>query len=103
MSIMKLSTRGLVAALLATGGISLFAQQGVFRSATRIVPLYATATDAQRRLVPDLGKIDFEILDNDKLQEIQVFENQVQPITVVVMLDTSASMTGNLDLLENAA
>jgi len=103
MRIMKLTTKGLVAALLAAGGISVFAQQGVFRSGTRIVPVYATVTDAQKRLVPDLAKTDFEILDNEKLQEIQLFENEVQPITVVVMLDTSASMTGNLGLLSNAA
>src|SRR5580765_3602105 len=103
MSYMKLSTRTLAAVMVAAGGISLLAQQGVFRSGTRIVAVYATVTDAQKRLVPDLSKTDFEILDNDKLQEIQLFENQVQPITVVVMLDTSASMTGNLGLLKQAS
>ena len=34
---------------------------------------------------------------------MDLFVNEVQPITVVVMLDTSASMTGNLKLLEQAA
>jgi Ca-activated chloride channel family protein len=68
-----------------------------------VVSIFATVIDAQKRLVPDLTKEDFEILDNDKPQEIQLFVNEVQPITVVVMLDTSASMTGNLSLLENAA
>jgi len=101
--IMKLTTKGLAAALLAAGGISVFAQQGVFRSGTRIVPVYATVIDAQKRLVPDLVKTDFEILDNEKPQEIQLFENEVQPITVVVMLDTSASMMGNLELLKHAS
>jgi Ca-activated chloride channel family protein len=46
---------------------------------------------------------DFDILDDNKPQEIDVFINEVQPITVVVMLDTSASMTGNLKLLTQAA
>ena len=78
-------------------------RQGVFRSGTRVVSIFATVIDAQKRLVPDLAKADFEILDNEKPQEIQVFVNEVQPITVVVMLDTSASMTGNLALLVNAA
>ena len=100
---MKLSTKGLVGALVVVAGISTFAQQGVFRSGTRIVPLYATVTDAQKHLVSDLTKTDFEILDNDKLQEIQLFENAVQPITVVVMLDTSASMMNNIELLKHAA
>ena len=35
---------------------------------TRTVALYATVTDAQKRLVPDLDQHDFEILDNDKPQ-----------------------------------
>ena len=100
---MTLSTKGLAVALVITGGITLCAQQGVFRSGTRIVSIFATAIDAQKRLIPDLTKADFEIFDNDKPQEIQLFVNEVQPITVVVMLDTSASMTGNLDMLTNGA
>src|SRR5258706_3262553 len=100
---MSLRAKGLVALFVILAGISLCAQQGVFRSGTRVVSIFATVIDAQKRLVPDLAKADFEILDNDKPQEIQVFVNEVQPITVVVMLDPSASMTGNLSLLENAA
>ena len=34
---------------------------------------------------------------------LSLFENSIQPITVVVMLDTSGSMTMNLDLLKQAA
>src|SRR5581483_5771713 len=89
--------------VLVLAGITAFAQEGTFRSGTRVVSIFATAIDAQKHLMPDLTKADFEILDNDKPQEIQVFVNEVQPITVVVMLDTSASMTGNLKLLEDAA
>jgi hypothetical protein len=93
----------LAAILLVCGGFSAFAQQPTFRTGTRTVALYATVTDAQKRLVPDLAQDDFQIYDNDKLQTIDLFVNEVQPITVVVMLDTSASMTGNLKLLEQAA
>jgi Ca-activated chloride channel family protein len=100
---MKLRVKLLACALAILAGISVFAQQGVFRSGTRVVSVFATVLDAQKRLVPDLAKTDFEIFDNDKPQEIQVFVNDVQPITVVVMLDTSASMTNNLTLLEDVA
>ena len=93
----------MAAILLLCGGFSAFAQQPTFRTGTRTVALYATVTDAQKRLVPDLEQDDFQIYDNDKLQTIDLFVNEVQPITVVVMLDTSASMTGNLKLLEQAA
>jgi VWFA-related protein len=42
-------------------------------------------------------------LDNKKPQPLTVFKSDVQPITVVVMLDTSGSMTLNLDRLKRAA
>jgi Ca-activated chloride channel family protein len=93
----------LTLALAVSTVVTVSAQQGVFRSGTRLVSIFATVVDAQKRLVPDLTKPDFEILDNDKPQDIQLFVNEVQPVTVVVMLDTSASMTGNLSLLENAS
>ena len=100
---MKFSRRFLAATLLLCGGLTAFAQQPTFRTGARTVALYATVTDAQKRLVPDLTQEDFEILDNEKPQTVELFINEVQPITVVVMLDTSASMTGNLKLLEQAA
>jgi Ca-activated chloride channel family protein len=78
-------------------------RQPTFRSGTQVVSLFVTVTDAQRRLVPDLEQEDFEIFDNGKPQPIVFFQNEVQPITVVVMLDTSLSMTGSIDLLRLAS
>ena len=100
---MRLGSRCFAAVLLLCGGFSVFAQQPTFRTGTRTVALYATVTDSQKRLVPDLTQEDFQIFDNDKPQAVDLFINEVQPITVVAMLDTSASMTGNLKLLEQAA
>ncbi len=68
-----------------------------------VVSIFATVSDADRRLVPGLTIEDFEILDNDKPQPIVVFDNKVQPINVIVMLDTSLSMTNSLPLLRAAA
>lgn len=78
-------------------------QQPTFRSGTEIVSLFVTVADAQKRLVPDLTKDDFEVLDNDKPQPLISFDNSVQPITVIVMLDTSGSMTNSIDRLKDAA
>jgi Ca-activated chloride channel family protein len=78
------------------------AQTPTFRSGVITVPMYVTAVDSQRRLIPDLVKEDFEILDNNVLQEITVFQNEPLPVSVAVMLDTSASMTLNIDLLKRA-
>jgi Ca-activated chloride channel family protein len=74
-----------------------------FRTGTRTVPVFVTVLDADGRLVPDLGRGDFTILDNGKPQEITVFANEVQPITVVLLLDRSVSMALNFRLEREAA
>ncbi len=91
-----------LAAVLAAVTISLPAQQPTFKSGARSVAVYATVTEKDGRLVPDLTKDDFEIKDNGKVQPITVFSNEVQPITVVMMLDRSGSMRGNFRLVEAA-
>jgi Ca-activated chloride channel homolog len=78
---------------------SLAAQQKI-KVATNSVPVYVTVTDPEKRLVPDLAQEDFEVLDNTKLQTINVFENKPVPITTIVMIDTSGSMTGNLEFVK---
>src|SRR3954464_2395244 len=92
----------LVLTLLAVSGV--IAQQApTFKSGTRVVPVIATVIDAQGRLVPNLEQEDFTIFDNGKPQEITFFEDEVRPFTAVVMLDFSASMTSNLELLKRAS
>ena len=82
---------------------SVIARQPTFKTGTQVVSLFVTVADAQKRLVPDLTKDDFEVFDNDKPKPLIFFANEVQPITVVVMLDTSGSMTGSIALLRSAA
>jgi Ca-activated chloride channel family protein len=89
--------------LLAALTVTAQEQQPTFRAGTQIVPVYTTVLDSQGRLVPNLEQEDFTILDNGRPQEITFFQNEVTPFTVVVMMDYSASMTANLDLLEQAA
>lgn len=94
-------------AVVACAGLVSMAQQQpptTFKSGSgAIVSIFATVADANRRLVPGLTIDDFEILDNDKPQAITVFDNKVQPITVIVMLDTSLSMTASIARLRDAA
>jgi Ca-activated chloride channel family protein len=79
-------------------------EQPTFKSApVRLVSIFATVLDEGGRIVPGLEKEDFTVLDNGKPQELTLFDNSVRPFNVVVMLDQSASMTANLDLLKAAA
>lgn len=73
------------------------------RVTTQTVPIYATVIDSDRRLVTDLQREDFEVYDNGRLQTLTNFVNEITPFTAVVMLDTSGSMTLNLDLVKQAA
>jgi Ca-activated chloride channel family protein len=103
MAVSRRNRLALVGALLVSCSALALAQQPTFRAGTQVVSLFATVTDTQKRLVPDLMQSDFEVFDNEKPQPLVFFQNQVQPISVVVMLDTSGSMTLTLDLLRAAA
>jgi Ca-activated chloride channel homolog len=92
----------LAAALIVMAVGAGLAQQATFRAGTQLVYVPTTVTDAEGRLVPNLEKADFTILDNTKPQDILIFQDDVQPFTAVVMLDFSASMTANLQLLKAA-
>jgi Ca-activated chloride channel family protein len=77
------------------------AQGQKIKVSTASVPVYVTVTNTDKQLVPDLTQDDFEVLDNQKPQTITVFENKPVPITTIVMLDTSGSMTGNMEFLKD--
>jgi VWFA-related protein len=78
-------------------------QPPAFGTTTRTVAVYATVTDVQGRLVPDLTRDDFEVDDNGVKQELTVFSNDVQPITGIMLLDRSGSMKRSLALEVRAA
>ena len=95
--------RLLVGVALAFVPVVLLAQQPTFKAGTQIVPLYVTVQDVEKRLVPDLAKEDFDVLDNGVPVTLTLFQNEPEPFSVVVMLDTSGSMTLTIDLLQDAA
>src|SRR5438270_13884547 len=90
-------------AAIALAGAELVAQEPTFRGATRTVAAYATVTGADGRLVPDLPRDAFSLLDNGRRQDLTLFANDVQPITVVILLDRSGSMKSNFTLVQQAA
>src|SRR6185503_7272031 len=74
-------------------------QQSVFRGGSAAVRVFATVTDRDGRLVTKLTQDNFEVRDDGKPQPITQFDNSPRPIRLIVMLDVSGSMEGNLPLL----
>lgn len=91
----------LAACVMATAGAA--GQQAVFRGAGDAVHVYATVTDRDGRLVTNLTREAFELRDEGKPQPITLFDNTPRAIRIIVMLDVSGSMEGNLPLLRAAA
>lgn len=79
------------------------ADQPLFKAGARTeVPIYATVIDSAGRLVPDLTREDFTVTDDGKPVDLTQFSNAPLPFTAVVMMDKSASMVNNLELLDRA-
>ena len=78
-------------------------QQPVFRGTSDAVRVFVTVTDRDGRLITTLQQSDFEIRDEGKPQSITLFDNTPQPVRLIVLLDVSGSMEGNLPLLRAAA
>ncbi len=78
-------------------------QQPTFRGGNDAVRVFVTVTDRDGRLVTTLTQDNFDVRDEGKPQPITQFDNKPQPIRLIVMLDVSGSMEGNLPLLRAAS
>ena len=85
------------------GGVHVAGQQPTFRGTGDAVRVFVTVTDRDGRLVTNLTQDKFEIRDEGKPQPITLFDNSPRPIRLIVMLDVSGSMEGNLPLLRAAS
>lgn len=74
-----------------------------FRARAETVALYTSVTDSAGQPVRTLKREHFRVLDDGRPQELTIFENTRQPITAVLLVDTSASMAPTLDLARHAA
>jgi len=77
-------------------------QQPIFRGGSDAVRVFVTVTDRAGRLVTTLAQQNFVVRDEGTPQPITQFDKSPQPIRLIVMLDVSASMEGNLPLLRTA-
>ena len=96
-------TCGLLAAWVLAAAAAQPPQPPVFRGGGDVVRVFATVTNRDGRLVTTLARDAFEIRDEGKPQPITQFDNTPQAIRLIVMLDVSGSMEGNLPLLRASA
>jgi Ca-activated chloride channel homolog len=78
-------------------------QESRFRIGVDVVSLNVTVTDGGRRYITDLGRDDFQILEDGRKQEVTFFQKSGVPLAVVVLMGTSASMQDNLPVAQEAA
>src|SRR5687768_6797510 len=78
-------------------------QQPTFRGGADTVRVFVTVTDRDGRIATNLTQDKFEVRDEGKPQPITIFDNSPKPIQLIVMLDVSGSMEGNLGLLRGSA
>lgn len=66
-----------------------------FSSQVQLVEVYATATDAKGQPVTGLRREDFEVYENNQLQDVSAFVAGEFPLTVALGIDRSWSMAGD--------
>jgi VWFA-related protein len=81
----------------------LFGQEATFRTDTRLVVLNVSVFDKDGKIVRDLGKSAFTIYENDEKQTLSTFRQEDVPISLGLIIDTSASMTDKRDRVASAA
>jgi len=74
-----------------------------FKSEVNVVNLFFNVKDKHGMLIPNLTKNDFEVFEDGKPQTVKYFSAESnQPLTLGIMIDTSASQTRVLDIEQEA-
>jgi len=67
-------------------------KQATFRSGVDLVTVSATVRDSRGRLVKDLAKKDFEVIDRGERRAISEFRAERAPLSLAILFDVSGSM-----------
>jgi Ca-activated chloride channel family protein len=78
-------------------------ETGVFRTSANLVPLNVTVTDTNKQFVRGLTANDFTVLEDGVPQQVKFFEATDVPLDLIILLDTSSSMSDKMDVVHEAA
>ncbi len=74
-----------------------------FKAEVNVVNLFYNVKDKHGMLIPNLTKDDFQVFEDGKPQTVKYFSAESnQPLTLGIMIDTSASQTRVLDIEQEA-
>jgi len=75
----------------------------VFGAGIEVINLNVSITDARNRYVTDLVEKNFAVFEDGVKQELALFSHENLPISLVLMMDCSASMDEKLKVAQDAA
>src|SRR5438046_4319304 len=79
-------------------------QPPTFVREVNLVDVLLTVLDRRNKLVPELEKADFKIIDDNAAQEIRYFSKQSDlPLRIGMLLDTSNSIRDSIKFEQEAA
>jgi VWFA-related protein len=78
-------------------------QAPVFGTGIEVINLSLSVTDGRNNFVTDLAQRDFAVFEDGIRQELTLFTHEDLPISMVLLVDTSASMEEKLKTAQDAA
>jgi Ca-activated chloride channel family protein len=79
------------------------APAATFRSGVDLVALNVVVTDSAQKYVTGLAPTDFAVYEDGVRQDVSFFGASGVPLDLAILLDTSASMTGKMGIVQQAA
>jgi Ca-activated chloride channel family protein len=92
-----------VAALLVARGVGAQVTPPTFGTGIEVINLSLSVTDTAENYVTDLESPDFAVFEDGIRQELSLFTHENLPISMVIMIDTSASMEEKIHVAQQAA
>jgi Ca-activated chloride channel homolog len=78
-------------------------QAPVFRSGSALVALNVTVQDPGAKYVAGLQPADFAVYEDGVKQDVRFFESSAVPVDLIVLIDTSSSMSDKIGIVHEAA
>jgi VWFA-related protein len=76
--------------------------QATLRVDVRMIEVFAAVSDDHGRPVGNLRPEDFRVLEDNRQQQIRLFQPQSSSMTVALLVDTTGSMAADLPRVKNA-